>query len=440
MNAIARPWRHALAAALLGLSSPGAHAGGEPFAELIAEALRNNPEIRVARSERQAALARIGPAGALDDPMLELGVLNVPAQSRSLSQEDMTMKMIGFAQRFPSPGKRGLRVQVASREAEAAAYGYRETVNRVLRELKLASYDALLAAESGRLAASSRDTLERLLRVVESRYAVGQGNQADVLKAQTQLTKMRDELLRLARERATARSELGRALGRPEPVDPPGTGLSAPGQVALDPRRLEQEAFRQRPQLLALRSLIAKSERAVELARKEASPDFDVRFSYGQRNTAPTGMKREDMISLTVAFNLPLWGESKNEPRIAEAHASRDQALAAVSAQQQEIAMRLHHQVAATEQGLASLRLYERDILPQARLTVEAAASAYRVGRVDFMTLLDAQMSVFGFEIARVAALSGVHKALAEIDFLTGRLALEASGAEDAALDSTGAR
>jgi outer membrane protein TolC len=437
---MARIWRHTIAAALLGCSSLGARAAGDPFADLVAEALRANPEVRAARSERQAALARVAPAGALEDPMLELGVLNLPAESRSFSQEDMTMKMIGLAQRFPSPGKRGLRQEVASREAEAAGYGYRETVNRVLRELKIASYDALAAAESERLAAASRDTLERLLRVVEARYAVGQGSQADVLKAQTQLAKMRDELLRLARERATARSELGRALGRPEPVDPPAAALMASAQVTLDPKRLGEDALRQRPQLLALRALIAKSERAVELARKEASPDFDVRFSYGQRNTAPTGMKREDMVSITIAFNLPIWGESKNEPRISEAHASRDQALAAVLAQQQEIAMRLHHQSAAVDQGLASLRLYDRDILPQARLTVEAASSAYRVGRVDFMTLLDAQMSVFSYEIARVAALAAVHKALVEIDFLTGRLALDAIGAADASHESTGAR
>jgi len=339
---------------------------------------------------------------------------------------DMTMKMIGLSQRLPSPGKRALRQEVASRDAEAAAYGYRETVNRVLRELKLASYDALLAAESERIAAASRDTLERLLRVAESRYAVGQGNQAEVLKAQTQLAKMRDELLRLARDRASAQSEIGRVLARHALVEPPAGALTVPVEGRDDVKRLQEEAYRQRPQLLALRTLIAKNERAMELARKEAAPDFDVRFSYGQRNATPTGMKREDMLSLTVAFNLPVWGESKNQPRTAEAQAGRERALAAVAAQQQEISMRLHHQIVTVEQGLASLRLYERDILPQARLTVEAAASAYRVGRVDFMTLLDAQMSVFGFEIARVAARAGIHKALTEIDFITGRLALGA--------------
>lgn len=424
MNPKHRSWYFVPAAALWASAMTGAWASADPLAGLVAETLANNPEIRAARNERQAALARVSPAGALEDPMLEAGIVNLPASSRSLSQEDMTMKMIGLSQRFPWPGKRDLRRDASAREADAVEQGYRETVNRVLRELKLASYDALLAAESERLAGASRETLERLLRTAEARYAVGQGAQADVLKAQTLLTKMRDELLRLGRERIVAQAELGRLLARPvERAFAPGA-LTPPPGVALDPGKLREEAFGQRPQLLALRALIAKSEHSLALARKDGLPDFDVKFSYGQRDAAPSGMKREDMLSFTVAINLPIWRGSKVEPRIAEAHAGRDQALAMLAAQQNEVSMRLQQQVAAAEQNLASLRLYERELLPQARLTVEAASSAYRVGRVDFMTLLDSQMSVLGFETGRATALAGAHKALVEIDFLTGRLAL----------------
>ena len=45
---------------------------------LIAEALENNPEIQAAYQEREAARQRIAPAEALDDPMLEAGVINAP--------------------------------------------------------------------------------------------------------------------------------------------------------------------------------------------------------------------------------------------------------------------------------------------------------------------------------------------------------------------------
>jgi outer membrane protein TolC len=166
---------------------------------------------------------------------------------------------------------------------------------------------------------------------------------------------------------------------------------------------------------------MTRNDRALELARKDYYPDLDVRLSYGQRDNVPDGTKRSDMMSVTVAINLPVWNEGKRGPRVAEAQAMRDQAERTYEAQRNELAMKLRQQVATAEQNLRSARLYEGDILPQARLTVEAALSAYRVNRVDFLTLLDNQISVFNFEIAYAAAVTNYNKALAEIDLLTGR-------------------
>src|SRR5512143_3618556 len=102
----------------------------QPLVALLAEAMRNNPEIQAAAREREAAQQRIGPAKSLDDPMLEAGVLNVPVESLRFDREDMTMKMIGLSQKFPYPGKRDLREAVATIDAESVGLAYQETVNR----------------------------------------------------------------------------------------------------------------------------------------------------------------------------------------------------------------------------------------------------------------------------------------------------------------------
>ncbi len=405
------------------------------FGEIAAEALRSNPEIQAALKEKQAAQHRIAPAGALDDPMLEAGVLNLPTNSLRFDREDMTMKMIGLSQRFPFSGKRELRRNVAARDAESVGHGFRETVNRVLREIKVAYYDLALIVETQRLTGKNRAVLGQLLKVTESRYAVGQSTQADVLKAQTQFTKMLDEVLRLDRERAMTESEIGRLLVRRGDYGAVLPALPAPDDAPLVLDALEKTALQQRPQLLALQSIIARNERALDLARKGYYPDFDVRMSYGQRETMPDGTRRSDMVSLTVAINLPVWNETKTEPRIAEAQALRGQALDMLRAQQHDVRAKLHHQIVTSQQSLKSLRLYERDILPAARLTLEAALAAYRVNRVDFMTLLDNQMAVFNYEIGSATALVGYHKSLAEMDFLTGKLANDALGLVDNAGD-----
>lgn len=392
-----------------------------PVGELIAEALKHNPEIRAARNEREAAQQRVSPAGALEDPMLEAGVINVPVPSLRFNREDMTMKMLGLSQKLPFPGKRGLREDVAAKDAEAVGYAYRETVNRVVRDVKAAYFDLALVIESTGLTEKNKQILEQFLKIAESRYAVGQGNQADVLKAQTQLSKMVDELIRLGRERPAMEAELSRALGRRSDVGAPLPETLRLQETALQLEALRETALKERPQLLALQNLIDRNAKAIDLARKEYYPDFDVRFSYGQRDKTLDGNRRDDMVSLTFAINLPLWRESKLAPRVAEAIAMRDQATDMYQAQQNEVSAKLRQQVVSAEQSLKSARLYETGILPQARLTVESSLAAYKVNRVDFLTLLDSQMTVFNYEIGYATAVSNYNKALAEIDLIAGK-------------------
>lgn len=389
---------------------------------LIAEALENNPEIQAALREREAAQQRISPAEALEDPVLEAGVINAPLASSTFNREDMTMKMIGLSQRFPFPGKRGLRKDVAARDAEAIEYGYQETINRVVRDIKVSYLDLGLTHEMTRLVEKNKLILEELLHIAEDHYAVGRGNQADVLKAQTQVSGMANELLKLARERPVIEAELTRGLGR---IGHKSLPVPAPPQLREEILSLEsllEAALTQRPQLLALQSLVARNDKALELTRKNYYPDFDVRMSYGQRDNMLDNSRRPDMVSLTVAMNLPVWRAGKLEPREAESLATRDQARSTYEAQRNEVAARLRQQAALAEQSLKSARLYQTAILPQARLTVESTLAAYRVNRVDFMTLLDSQMTVFNSEISLATTIASYNKALAEIDLLTGKL------------------
>ncbi len=394
--------------------------------ELIGEALKHHPEISAALRERDAAAHRVSPAGALDDPMLEAGIVSLPIDSLRFNREDMTMKMLGIAQRFPYPGKRGLRQDIATKDAETVAFGLKETINRVGRDVKTAYYDLALTNRSIQLLQRNRSIVEQLLRIAEGRYSVGQAAQADVLKAQTQLAKMTEELVKMNRERRAMEADLNRALGRAD--EPLALKTEMPGieDFPLQIDVLRETALRTRPQLLALQTMIDKNQKALELARKDYYPDFDVRLSYGQRERSVEDMPRPDMISLTVAINLPIWRSQKLDPKIAEAQAMREQAIAMLQAQQNELLARLRQQVAVAEQSRESAKLYQSGILPQARLTLESALAAYRVNRVDFMTLLDSQMAVFNYEVSHAAVVAAYNKALAEIDQLVGRSAAEA--------------
>jgi outer membrane protein TolC len=98
--------------------------------DLVEEALNKNPDILAAKSKWEVFKERPPQAGSLDDPMLGLGIVNLPTDTFSFRQEDMTMKEISLTQRLPYPGKRGLRSEMAQKEAEAALSDYEEVKSK----------------------------------------------------------------------------------------------------------------------------------------------------------------------------------------------------------------------------------------------------------------------------------------------------------------------
>jgi outer membrane protein TolC len=90
-------------------------------------------------------------------------------------------------------------------------------------------------------------------------------------------------------------------------------------------------------------------------------------------------------------------------------------------AQRNEMLSQLKQRVASAEQNYRSARLYETSVLVQARLAGESSLAAYKVSRVDFLTLLESQMTVFNYEINHASAIVNQNKALAEIEFITGK-------------------
>jgi outer membrane protein, heavy metal efflux system len=421
-------WGGCLAFALvLAFATPGAGAAEgdppmpDPLATLVAEALANNPEVEAARSELEAARERVSAAGALDDPMLELGIVNAPVGSLDMRQEDMTMKMLGIGQRLPFPGKRDLRRAVAAADAESIGLAVQETFNRIERDVRVAYEELAFNAEARRIVVGARATLQQSSGIASSRYAVGSAAQTDVLDAHIGVERLNAELLRLTGEDAVLQGEMRRLLGRTVPSAPihvAAPQLAVHQGVAGDPMNA---AMDNRPQLQALQALVERDTNSIDLAERESYSDFDLKLQYGQREAAPDGTGRDDLVSLTVEFNLPIWRKSKVDPQIAEALAMRRRAQNMLQAQRLETQAALEAQLALVRQSRATAELYKGSLLPQVRAAVTSALAAYRVGRVDFLTLRQSQLREFEVSTELAKAVASHNKAMAEIDLLVGR-------------------
>lgn len=126
------------------------------------------------------------------------------------------------------------------------------------------------------------------------------------------------------------------------------------------------------------------------------------------------------MLTVTVAVNLPIWRKSRLEPRVAEARAMRAKTAARADAQRLETRTGLAQQLALERATRESAALYRSTLAPQVHAAADTALHAYQLGRVDFLTLFDAQLRVYATALAEAEAIATHNKAIAEIDFLTG--------------------
>lgn len=372
------------------------------------------PRIAAALASARAAEARIDPARRPPDPELQLGLMNRSLPGFGLD-DVLGMNQIQLMQMIPVAGKLGLAAQVE--RARSAAAGARADDVRWEERARaaMAFYELYETDRSIAVARETQRLLRDLVRTTSGMYAVGEARQPDVLRAQVELARMTEDLVRMEAMRAGAAARLNAVLDRPADaaVGPP----SLPEVPAVLPSRdsLERLALVHRPMLRAGGEDVRAAEAAERLAGREIWPDLTLGVQYGWR---PMADGTDHMLSLMLGFRLPIWAGSRQLAMRRETRAMRDMADADLAAMAATTRGRVGELDAEVHRDRTLLQLYRTTVLPQARTTVASALSAYRVGGVDFMTLLDARMGENRYrqEIARLEADLG--RAIAELEML----------------------
>lgn len=418
-----------LVALLLVLPRAGsAQAGGQPLrlADVYAEVEDRNPMVQAASASAQAARARQSSAATLPDPQLQLGVMNASLPGLRTDMPNSMAPSIQLMQMVPTAGKLPLAGRIARQETEMAQAAAAEVGWEVRSRAAMAFYEVYAA---DRQIVVMRETLE-LLRIFEqvarSMYAAGAGRQSDVLRAGVEVTRMEADIRRMEAMRQGAAARLNAVLNRPAGTPVGGAELpilpaSVPGQDTL-----VAWADGTRPMLARGRTAVEQAGTRRELAGREIWPDLQVGVQYGQR---PAEMGTERMGSLMVGFTLPVFAGRRQYAMRRETEAMQRMSTAELADMRAQVGARIGELVASLDRDRTLVRLYRTDILPQAEANVQSALAGYRSGSVDFMTLVDAQMTANQYrqELSRLVADYGT--LLAELEMTVGRTLPAASEA-----------
>ena len=184
---------------------------------------------------------------------------------------------------------------------------------------------------------------------------------------------------------------------------------------------LQQLAVAARPELHAQLAAIQRDRQAVELARLDYKPDMTLGFTWidvSNAGISPVTNGR-DAFLLTAGVNLPIYkkrldssvrsAEAKAVSTAREYDAIRDGTLESVTD--------LFAQ-ARSQQDL--LVLFDEDILPKARQTLDVSSRAYNVGQVDFLQLIDNWRQLLRYEVNYRRLEASLRQTIAELERVVG--------------------
>lgn len=386
---------------------------------LVAEALANNPEVKATDARWQMFRNRIAQTRSFDDPMLMLKIQNgIVTDPFNFHKDSMTQKVIGISQQIPFWGKRDLKGEVATKEAESYRWQVEERKLELRRMVAETYYQIYLTDKSLGIVDNNLKILDDFITLSETKYSVGQGVQQDVFKAQVELSKLLDMHISLEQQRKSLQVKLNTLLYRPAEAP---VGIIADFDIkpiVHSAEELRTIAYENRPLLKSLTALIGKGKAEHKLAEKEFYPDFNVSFEYMQRDRFE-GSNGDDMYSLGVTFNLPVQKE-RRQAMVAESSSEISMANEELNSAKNNINQSVSDILAQLERRKKLIELYRTGIIPQSEQSLESAAIGYRVNKVDFLTLLDSRMTLFNYERELYESQAEYMMKLAQLEVVVG--------------------
>jgi cobalt-zinc-cadmium efflux system outer membrane protein len=385
----------------------------------VSAAVEANPGVQALRRRYEAMLERPAQERALPDPMAAYAFMFRDV----VTANGPVMRSVEVSQEIPFPGKRRLRAAVSEAEAEAAEQAWRSARLEVAYRVRSAYYELLRIDRSLDTLRQEAEVLDRLERAAAARYSAALASQGDVLRAQTERSRIEERRILLRHERDAAAARWNAVLDRPQ-SDPVGRALDPPSPAPPPaPEEVERTARESRPEVREAARLVAAGRQRIDLARRDFFPDLRLSFQWNQIGPTLNPFAPEpgrDAFMLMAGVNLPI--------RRGKLRAAVREAEAMTAMAESEERERGNQAAAEARAALALLRargelaaLYERTLIPQAESSLRSAESAYQTGRMDFLSVLDSERAVLDLRLAHAVALADLGEARAGLERAVGR-------------------
>jgi outer membrane protein TolC len=358
---------------------------------LVTEVIQDNPQLKAARSQTLSERTKIEQATAWEPPQVGIIFYQTPIQYfpnpiRGGMETDYFIQ-----QTFPFPGKLGNMGDAASNNTSMFEQQYKELVNKIIEELKNSYYELYFVDKKIEINRENQSLLKQLTQITAKQYEVGNGTQADMLRAQTELSTLNNEGVNLLKEKKDVETMLNTILSRPINSVFPAIGNIQESIPAFTYDQLSDMAFQNRPELKAMQYNIEMNKSELKASKLEYYPDFMVQLMYKNLSNTPN-----DFWSAMVGVDIPLafWSKDKVTGKVEENEININTAQERLNAMKNMIASEVQSALIKIEANINLIELYKNSSIPQAEQTLQSTLSAYQTGKTEFLMLIDAYKMV----------------------------------------------
>ena len=322
-----------------------------------------------------------------------------------------------FMQKLPWPGKLNLKREIAETEAAQHAQRYQVVTLSTVRQLKTAYFDVGYIDQATTILSRHLELLQQLSKIAEVKYTVGESLQADVLRSQVEISLIWERLELLHQQRESAQARINTLLNRSPDIALPQVAQAEHSSVEL-PFSLEKlylMAREQNPEMETERLEIQKASLQVDLAKKMFFPDLHISTSYMLR-----GGPFDNMYEYRVGVEIPLYFWKKERFGVEENVEELERSKYDYQSKLQEITFKIKDAYIQARTAQTLMRLYRQGIIPQATASLDSALSAYEVGSLDFLSLIDNALTVFNYDLQYQEKTRDYFQSLVRLEELLG--------------------
>ena len=364
-----------------------AHNEGTSLERLEMLAVEKAPELEQLISTRASLDASAIAEGTFKDPKLQAGITNVPTDTFSMAQENMTQIKLGLVQEFPRGSSLSLRTKQLQHMATGQGFKKSAMEAEILRAVRMSYIELYYLISAKKILQDAKRVFSHLVQVTTSALSVGKGLQHDVLRAQLDLTEVERKLVQIDEDIRKVRASLARLVGNDvaKSVRPHmAPKWHAPGNLAYI-----QSSLKHHPTIRMDDSLVDASKKGVEISNEQYKPAWSLGANYSVRqgSSGVPRKRRVDFVGVQLTTELPLFTKNRQDKLVVESIEKHKASRSIRRAHFLNLKKETEEYYASWEQLKLQENIFKRRLLPEAKQYAKATLNAYENRQADFPTV-----------------------------------------------------